>query len=517
MNPTARYLEHNARTTADTVTGEILERLPNGTYKYRDIAADAIRYATPNQGDEFAIGSRVRIDRPSASRSTIGSQDVIVTRAPREQRGLSASSATEERVGVDRAGISEVVPDPLVLVAGGDQEEQIIKGHGLSGAPTYTAAVGTAPTIAQLFDPEVGDDGAITTFPKASGLSALGDFDLRISGERAPKAVRVVAPNPTSILFIPGARVYGVWPEKGTLIRQSVVLPTMTVRTFAVDSLGLIVAFYSGGGAAVLVPSLRSYLDFASPLFPLPNATTQLVDDMHGCIWYGTATGLAKVDVSTGAATIVHNNGGTYEGVAYDAAHDVIFACEQSTRNVRRFIRETGALTNTVLMPTLGSPFLAQYPRNLLVYSGSLYCWCVNFAESGGGVTVVNLDTTSLAQTGTSSNAATGAFPIGLTEVLDGVPTWIVRDVNTGTGGYDASTLTRVRSVAGLALLITPREGLSARAFEKLMIAGRTSDSSRLQIAFVDKLSNGTITTTALITCEAAVPATPVPSSFMRA
>lgn len=200
VSETRDYFDHFSKRTADTATGEIMERLPGGTYLYRDIASGAVRYATPNRGDEFAIGSRVRIDRPSASRAVVGSQDVISSRAPREQRGLSGTTPAITRVGTDRVSIVAMDPDPLELVAGGDGGVQAFSGQGFLEAVTYVDADGNEIALVEDDAPVVTDTEIVMSVSAAID-TPRGWFDAVTTGARSRRALRVRGPEIIPSLF----------------------------------------------------------------------------------------------------------------------------------------------------------------------------------------------------------------------------------------------------------------------------------------------------------------------------
>jgi len=200
-NATRDYLDHHARRTADTITGRIIERQSNGVYVYEDIASGASRYATPNTNDEYAIGSRVRIDRVSAGRNVIGAQDVITGRAPKEERGLSGTTPSVDRNEVGRAFITSVDPDPLILTAGGASGEQVITGGGFTSAAEYFAR-GEAddPTVTDADEPEVTPTQVVMTI-SADAASALGEFGVTVNGAVASNAIRIVASRRVTALW----------------------------------------------------------------------------------------------------------------------------------------------------------------------------------------------------------------------------------------------------------------------------------------------------------------------------
>lgn len=185
VNETRKYLDHHARTTADNITATVETRNDDGTYMVRTIAGKALRRAgKSNPTDEFAIGSRVIIAEPANTRNVIGSQPVILSRAPREQRGLSATTPSESRTGVSRAVITTVDPDPLILIAGGDAGEQVITGFGFTEAASYVDREGAAVVLDNESAPIVTAT-KITMHVAAPSDAEPGEYAVATSGARA--------------------------------------------------------------------------------------------------------------------------------------------------------------------------------------------------------------------------------------------------------------------------------------------------------------------------------------------
>lgn len=282
MNKTRAYLAHLTRETADTITGKILERMPDGTYKYEDIATGAVRFATANLRDEFAIDSRVRIDRVSASRGTIGSQDTITNRAPREQRGLSETTPAEDRVAVDRIVIMTVDPDPLEIREGGDPRAQTFTGTGFdSQLVTYVTSYegGPDPDITDASAQVLSDTSAAVNISADTG-SARGDFDAIINGARAKKALRILRPLPRPALI-------AIAGNKRSFVAPSTFLRTPTLWLVNAETLELYTeseataasnsAYFVGGlatlGAEIVIAYQLSGFPFAGPANLMHGAT----------------------------------------------------------------------------------------------------------------------------------------------------------------------------------------------------------------------------------------------------
>lgn len=263
MNPTKKYLQGRDRETADTVTGKLIERMPDGTYLYEAVDSGARRYATPRGTDEFAIGSRVRIDRVSASRGTIGSQDTIVSSAPREQRGLSGTTPVIDRVGVGRTAVISVDPDPLVIVAGGDPGAQVFTGIGFDSQPaTYVTMYegGPDPDVANDDDP-VASDTEVTMSILADVTSPLGEFDAIVNGYRVSKALRILPPAEEPPLEPLLPRVFAMRYDGALVVYDpgtDAILDTYTDYTaFTPAALGVagtnVLAMYRSDGASAPV------------------------------------------------------------------------------------------------------------------------------------------------------------------------------------------------------------------------------------------------------------------------
>lgn len=387
MNDTKRYLDHLTRETADTVTGKILQRNGDGTYLYKDLKDGARRFAAGRVGEEFAVGARVRIDRPSASRAVVGSQDVIVNRAPREQRGVSETAPIEDRDEAGRAFIISVDPDPLVLVAGGDAGTQTITGYGFDEAATYFGR-GSLP------DPTLTDDDAPSVAPEtvvmhiaADRDSPRGDFSVAVSGAIATNALRITrpAPGPTYGFLVVGiganAHTLGTLRDfDGTAVAtESADMGGVITRFHQVDNVTYVVFIVGGGGRLVtLDPASGEFTLGALGAHPLPQAGAQIVsvDDL---LYYGTDDGrYAEVEQDTG---IVVRTLKTYAGSpafgasAYSASGDALFTSSATSgsgsgetgRRLRRISRASGAETHSILLGATGSS--VPYPRVAIIAS----------------------------------------------------------------------------------------------------------------------------------------------------
>jgi hypothetical protein len=189
------YLDHMARINADNVTATIEAWNDDGSYMVREVASGALlRASTSNPTDQFRIGARVTVSRPSASRTVLGAGAVIISRAPVDQKGLSASTPAVSSAFHDLALIISCDPDPLVLVAGGSPGEQTIIGRGLTEAATYEGSGGRPdPALTESAAPTI-EPAKVVMSISADAACPLGDFDARLNGAIARNALRVIAP-----------------------------------------------------------------------------------------------------------------------------------------------------------------------------------------------------------------------------------------------------------------------------------------------------------------------------------
>lgn len=509
------YLDHHSKVTADNVTVTVIARNDDGTLLGREIGSGGLHRITVNPADSFKIGSRIVISRPSATRSVLGSGALAISRAPRDQRGLSDSTPAESMGFRESAIVTGVDPDPLVIFAGGPAGEQTVIGFRLTSDGEYSQPGGTDPTL------EVTEISAtslsVTREIRASGLSSTGDFVLIHDGQRVPMALRILAADPPTVLYVPGARVYAVWPEQGTLIRQSAELPFTSNRVVAAGD--AIVAFYAVGGAALLGRTLASFVSFEPPLFPAVNEFAQVVYDDHGSLWYGSGNNLVKVNVLTGEAETIHT-AGEYEGVTYGPQFDGVFACEKGSRNVRRFERASGALTHTTLAPTSATPAVVDLqPRNLTLFgrgtpAEGIVVFCHPFDDEGMlGWFEMDSETAGAGIGQGILQTGLGAFPVGVVTGAD-YETWHVRRTDTVSGPYD--------DVPASALWLKGEAPIEIADFDvaaagicngRIAVLGRTADSTHLRLRFYD--FGIPIVFAEEVVIEAAVPATPLASAFM--
>lgn len=435
MNETRKYLEHHAQETADAITGEIIERTPDGTYRYRDIRTGAERFATANLGDDFSPGSRVRIDMVSASRGTIGSQDTILTRAPREQRGLSATTPAEERVGAGRTVILSVSPDPLIIHAGGDPGEQTFTGIGFESQPaTYVSSYVGGP------DPVVTDDSAPVVSDTSVAMSIAadvdsprGDFDAIVNGARARKALRILRPPPfapewglfvlvdsasnelVSVAFVAGA---GPWTTVPHVIwSRSGYLGGTVLRLVQVDA-DIFVVFFVGGGArrVYFTPSTGVFTMDAAGTHPEPwSVYAQFAAPAGSWIYYGTADNrFLEVHQQTGAVnrTLLAASSLPYRGAHYHAGTASLFTANAlnvgGSIKIQKIDSSTGMVTTANLVFEPSTPdVITSNGDDLLVYFRD--------GNSSGGLdsNIRKLSASTLGSGATSSDLEPSSMPTG--------------------------------------------------------------------------------------------------------
>lgn len=465
MNETREYLDHNAKETADSITGEIIERTADGTYRYRDVRTGAERFATANLGDDFTPGSRVRIDSVSASRGTIGSQDTILTRAPREQRGLSATTPAEERAGAGRTVILSVSPDPLIIQAGGDPGAQTFTGIGFESQPaTYVSSYEGGP------NPDVSDDSAPVVSDTSVAMNIVADvasprgtFDAIVNGARARGALQILRPPP--------APSYGffVAPDTTTDEIRSVHLtfgegtgPVVLLassdpagagntvrRLFQLDNTRYLVFFDGGDGRLATVNTFSGEITLGSVLpFPeLRHRRTQIA--VRGdFIYYGDAANrYVEVTIATGtvARVLIAAEATPFRASYYHPESDCLFTGNSTnvggSRVLRRIERVSGDVSeisvdvaNVVSPEVIGSDGAELYVFVTSETSSSaeprLQHWTVGVGmtfvgESAGGFT------------GFTGNAslivANGKVFVAIESMFASV---------TGVRAYDAAALT---------------------------------------------------------------------------
>lgn len=224
MNDFADYFRSLTKRTTGFKLAKVVERYADGTYKVADIASEAERRVSKtNPSEEYAVGSWVYVGSPTGGRSVIGASDVILSRAPADQKGLSASVPDHIDEEVSVAVVTRIVPDPVVLEAGGASQAAAIYGAGLL-APTYS-------------DPGITDASAPVVTPTrvdlelvAGGAVAPGRYALNVGSARVPGAIRVNA----AVLLLPEFRIDGAILFQYPHDPDSVGLRPLTAGDFAV-------------------------------------------------------------------------------------------------------------------------------------------------------------------------------------------------------------------------------------------------------------------------------------------
>jgi len=453
MNPTRKYLEHYAQVNADTVTGVIVERMPDGTYLYEDVATGAKRYATANLRDEFTIGSRVRIDRVSASRGVIGSQDTILTRAPREQRGLSATTPAVDRQGVDRTVIMSVSPDPLVIYAGGDPGTQTFEGVGFdSQAATYVSSYegGPSPELTDEDPPVTSDTSCVMNISAASD-AARGDFDAIINGARAPKALRILNPLPFSptygffvvadsttnelvlVAYIAGSPPWSTIEH--VIWKRSTPLGGTVLRIAQIAN-GEYLVFFAGGGARrVTISSAGAFTFSAIGNHPEPWSPYAQFAVNGGNIYYGTAANsYVEVNIVTGAVvrTLLAASSVPYRGSLYHGATDSFYTANSldvgGDIKIHKIDRVTGSDTTARLSFSPASP-------DAVTSEGDSLFWVMSDYLTANKTKIRKILASTLGSTATSDDLTTAMRGNGHLWVANGRVRAPLRSIATGASG----------------------------------------------------------------------------------
>lgn len=348
MDETRDYLDHLARRTADVVTCTIESVNDDGTYMVRTIGSRALRRAAPATNDRYKAGERVEVSRPSATRNVIGSDDVIVSRAPREQRGLSGTTPAEERRTTTRATIISVVPDPLEIEEDGDPGTQTFTGLGFDSQPvTYVAshAGGPAPDLTNASAPVTSDTSCVMHVSADVG-SPRGDFDAVINGVRARRALRIKRPPPFSPEYgffvladsdtdeLVSVAPIPAGPDPWTTLdhvlwTRSATLGGTISRIVQISNATFLVFFAGGGGRVATVNVATGAFNLSSTgTHPEPWSPRAQFAVLGDNIYYGSAANaFVEVDIVTGAVqrTLLAAAATPFRGAHYDAAYDSIF------------------------------------------------------------------------------------------------------------------------------------------------------------------------------------------------
>jgi hypothetical protein len=501
----------------------------DGTYNARTVDTRALlRISRGFVTDTFAVGSRVLVQRPSGARNVVGALPVIISRGPQEQRGVSGSRPDETREMISAPTVTGVEPDPLVLQAGGAAQTHVIRGGNFTAPATYVALAdgGDSPVVTDAEPPELLGRQVIMHV-QADSESPVGEFDMVISGVRVPRALRITRPRVYGLLFVPGARVYGVDPERGRIVRQSELLPIATDRTFTIAP-DTVVAFRAGGGATILNRELEQIVHYGNTIVPAVNEFSQMAYDGHGAIWYCSGNTLYRVGVETGVLTAIHTAAGAYEGVAYDAGADRVFACSNDVRAVRAYSRSGGALTATIAIP--GGTTDPFYPRNLIIENGTWLMILCKRRDSSVKQGFVRVLLSSLAIVDqVDYNGAVPIFPTGAAFNARGQNLWPLRQAtSSGTYTFAANGASRVgKNVAGVSevLGVAVVDVFAESKFiyggflnhdQRLVTVGQSDDGLRLRLAVWDAVDTEVTEANSTVYVDPAVPSTPRPCGYLR-
>lgn len=240
----ANVLGERQKSAADDRLAAIVERNSDGTYKVRFLLSGAIVTASKaNPFDEFNTGTWVIVVQLGASGLAVGAGYSIISRAPRENRGLAAAPL-EDEILYDGAVVLSVEPHPVVLETGGPAEEVKIYGRGFLSAPSYGHA-------------EIDDDSApvvtpdeITLSVKATLLATPGLYELNVEGITVDDVFEIVRAQPKAMLSfaeleVPSASAdpYVIQSATSASTSDSQTSLTVTVPSIQAGSLVIVIAF----------------------------------------------------------------------------------------------------------------------------------------------------------------------------------------------------------------------------------------------------------------------------------
>jgi hypothetical protein len=405
MNETASYLDQFARTTADVRIATVESRNDDGSYNVRYVDSQALdRAAKANPVDEFAIGSRIVVQTPSNSRAVVGANPVIVSRAPREQRGLSGTTPTTTRESFAVPTITGIDPDPLILEAGGDPGEQVIMGFGFGADEAeYFAVVGADPTLLEE-DPQIITPTKITVSVSADAGSPLGEFSVGVGGAKAvAKALRIVEKPPVPLemrLYLGGRRagaavVIEIDPVTLAELRVFVGATGPSTRTTRIIAEGETLYWTSSTDAATTVE--LSVTDIGSGVTTAILGSPPWKSDTFGAVTVGevggirrliftgedpfssfpSARGLWRADIDgTNATRFYAATETTMRGVL-DLGADIITA--SSSAALKRITKDTGTVTHS--QATAVGTRIAAVGGLLVVTASGTNTYIVNAAD----------------------------------------------------------------------------------------------------------------------------------------
>jgi hypothetical protein len=463
------YFSGFARRGAQVKFARVKERNDDGTYTLVEIGSGRERRVSKaSASDEFARGSWVVVGSLSSSRAVIGAGDVILSRAPKSQQGLSLSSALEALEDLSGFFIQSINPNPAVIQIGSRTAVFVsVFGEGFLDPPSYGS-----PDVIDNFPP------VVTPTSISLGLTAGWDatpglYSMTIEDKTISSVIQLVPrPAPPQAFLIAGAnRVWAVRADDGTIHAATDALPIAPLRVVQTSPTRAL-AFLAGGGAVSLNPDCTISGTWPAPAFPEPSAFCQVTSDGHGFVWYDSGGQLLRVSLADGSSTVILTSpdpATRYEGVYYDAGTDSVFVCNPEDigghgRLLTRISRASPGETMFVQLPLfhdLDGHDYKLYPRNIAGDGSSIY---VAHASPGpysnvsppgyseGGVVTFNPST--LAPVATFSTAGGIGFLVGGFHARGGRVFLAVRHQDTSGAPYTfapmgGSTLFRINPLSG--------------------------------------------------------------------
>ena len=190
-----RYLDGLVERTADVREAAITARNLDGTYVARLLKSNqTIRVSPANPNDKFVVGTWVLIGRASASGNVKGLGDVILSRAPEEQRGLSGGTIDSNSRGLFVPVVLSIDPEPITVERGGAAVAAKIYGVRLTASPTSDDPEITIASVVAVADG--------IEFTVAASVDAEESSAIAIYGVTFDAAVATIAPVPRAGLFV---------------------------------------------------------------------------------------------------------------------------------------------------------------------------------------------------------------------------------------------------------------------------------------------------------------------------
>lgn len=470
------------RKIGDHKQATILSRNTDGSYQYETLRTKQVGTATPaNPSEDFAPGARVVVGPLAASRETPGAGTVILTRNPREQRGVAlipSAAATQ----LSRAVMTSIVPNPVRLGIGDVNPQQlVIHGLNLTGAPTYGHANivdDSAPVITSTL---------ITCQLVAEAGCPVGSFSLTIHGTEARDVIETYE-MPPWFLYLSGYENNTtnyvptvVKIDPGALSVATVFQGVASGTTRRASGLcygnGIVRALVAESGTNdvyLLVCNLNT--GTASQVGPLtPNCGLSGTSN-HEIVWDGTRSvfcstespnyflyGVTDAGVLTTIATFTSPGqrllwDGTYYwagwasngvyrittagvitdsfsgcGGQMDFDDTYVYASGNSDENIRRIVRSTAAYDGANIAYT-GTP--GVYFRHVIAHGGFLYA-----TTYGGAVTIKKINAATMTVVGSIS--MTGYALGNLTIGSNGVKLYCPNDGDDRLHIIDLATFTK--------------------------------------------------------------------------